>query len=207
MSEPTRIYHMAYLQNLPSILERGGLLSFNRMREEGMAYQSIAFESVQDRRARKLIPCGPKGCLHDYIPFYFTPRTPMLYTISRGNVSTCPGGQASVVFLVSTAERIREAGLGLVFSDGHGIMALSRFYEDLKDLDRIDWVVIEAKYWNDFPDGKRKRQAEFLVHQEVPWTALLGVAALDKVTADTVQKIISDCGLSAPVAVRKNWYF
>ncbi len=48
-------------------------------------------------------------------------------------------------------------------------MALSDFYNDLADLGNIHWEAVKAKYWNDFPDGKRLRQAEFLVYESFEW--------------------------------------
>ncbi len=58
-------------------------------------------------------------------------------------------GQATVVHLVSSAQRVHAAGLEFVFTDGHAIMAISDFFQDLRDLDRVDWKVMQARYWAD----------------------------------------------------------
>ena len=59
---------------------------------------------------------------------------------------------------------IAAAKAGFVFTDGHAIMQLSKFYDDLGYLTEIDWDIMEEKYWRDTiedPDRKRRRQAEF----------------------------------------------
>jgi hypothetical protein len=123
------------------------------------------------------VPCGPGGSLHDYVPFYFTKLSPMLFTINKGNVP-CEGGQGALVHLVSTVQRVVAAGLGYAFSDGHGIMAYSNFYDDVAHLGEVDWDVVGSRYWADtIEDGDRKRrkQAEFLVRDRLPLSILSGL--------------------------------
>ena len=76
--------------------------------------------------------------MHDYVPFYFAPRSPMLYAIHMGNVDGCTAGQADIVYLVASAQRIEENGFSFVFTDGHGTMALSDFFDDLSSLNEVD---------------------------------------------------------------------
>jgi len=83
------------------------------------------------------------GTLHDYVPFYFAPRSPMLFTISRGNVPTC-SNQEPVVHLVTNIQAVQAAGLPFVFTDGHGIMQLTSFFEDLAQLDHVDWTIMRT---------------------------------------------------------------
>ena len=134
---PTGIYHSTHMDNVLSTIATGALLAMRKLREEHRDYSTIAYESIQDHRASTRVPCGPGGVLHDYIPFYFAPRSPMLCAISHGKVASCPN-QDDVVHLVSAAEEVRDAGLGFALTDGHGIMAWTEFYDDLADLDKID---------------------------------------------------------------------
>jgi hypothetical protein len=83
---PIPIYHITHIDNLKSILSAGRLLAYNAMSAAKTQYPNIAYENIQDRRATTYVPCGRGGVLHDYVPFYFAPRSPMLYTINRGNV-------------------------------------------------------------------------------------------------------------------------
>jgi len=66
--DPVYIYHITHIDNLPGIIEAGGLLANNSAAENG--FVNIAHESIQQRRHSKQVPCGPGGLLHDYAPFY-----------------------------------------------------------------------------------------------------------------------------------------
>ncbi|HZP39483.1 MAG TPA: DUF4433 domain-containing protein [Methylomirabilota bacterium] len=207
---PTPIYHITHLQNLDSILRAGGLRTCAQLLEEGVAYANIAHQNIQDRRRWTPVPCGPGGVLHDYVPCYFGPRSPMLYVISRGGVEGYAGGQAPVVHLVSTAQAIQAARLGFVFTDGHGIMAVTEFFHDLADLDKVDWKVMKMKYWNDTPedgDRSRRRQAEFLVHQFFPWTLVQAIGVMTPAIAAQVTHALRGQAHQPAVIVRRGWYY
>lgn len=179
------------------------------MARDDIEHVSIAYESVQGKRARTNVPCGPGGCLHDYVPFYFAPRSPMLYAIHKGLVE-CPDGQNGLACIVSTTELILAASLGYAFTDGHGIMALTNFYDDLSHLDRIDWAVMRSRYWNDtadHPDRKRRRQAEFLVHKFVPWKCVLGIGVNKTAAVATVRNLLGEFGESADIRVKPDFFF
>ena len=81
---PTPIYHITHVNNLPLIMADRGLRCNADLRRGRVAYSDIAYGNIQDRRARTAVTCGPRGLLHDYVPFYFGPRSPMLLTISSG---------------------------------------------------------------------------------------------------------------------------
>ncbi len=167
--DPVYLYHITHVDNLPSIIEAGGLLANNSVAEGG--YVNIAHESIQRRRRSKRVPCGPGGLLHDYAPFYLGRKSPMLYAISKSTVEGYEQGQAPVIYLGSKVEAVIAAGLPFVFTDGHAAMDLTDFYDDLANLGQIDWPLMSATYWLDneeYPDRKRRRQAEFLIHQFAP---------------------------------------
>ena len=88
---PTPVYHLTHIDNLASIIQSGGCLSFNRKQNQGIGHIDVAYETIQVRRAQTSVPCGSGGCLHDYVPFFFAPRPPMLYAIYR----TRPKAQAA----------------------------------------------------------------------------------------------------------------
>ena len=72
-------------------------MATNSLRRQRINYVDIAYQGIQDRRATTRVPCGAEGVLHDYVPFYFAPRSPMLYTIHKGNVESYREGQAPVI--------------------------------------------------------------------------------------------------------------
>jgi len=205
---PTRIFHITDVDNLGRILNDGGLHCKQALDTQAVPYTNVAYDTVQDRRARTRVPCGPGGPLHNYVPFYFAPRSPMLYTINRGNV---PGrGQRSVVHLVSTVEAVVAAKLAWVFTDGHAIMGLTEFFDDLADLGRIDWNIMREQYWADTQsdgDRSRRRQAEFLVHGFFPWNLVLGIGVLDDTIRKQVEAALGSSLHRPQVRIVPKWYY
>lgn len=192
------------------ILEAGELRAKRALDQEDGGYTNIAHRSIQDRRAHTRVPCGPRGVLHDYVPFYFGSRSPMLYTISRGNVEGFSGGQGCIVHLVSTVQAVQTEGLGFVFTDGHGIMVFTEFYDDLARLDEVDWPLMSAQYWADTDDDldrKRRRQAEFLVHQRFPVTLIHAIGVMDQHRKSETEALLAGLGLAIPVSVQRGWYY
>jgi len=207
---PTPIYHITPIENLRMILEVGELRAKRALDQEDTGYTNIAHQTIQDRRAHTPVPCGPRGVLHDYVPFYFGPRSPMLFTISRGNVEGFTGGQQSIVHLVSTIQVVQAAGLGFVFTDGHGIMAITGFYDDPAQLDEVDWPLMNAHYWADTDDDldrKRRRQAEFLVHQRFPVPLIQGIGVINQHKKTEAEALLAEFGLTIPVAAKPGWYY
>lgn len=166
----TRIYHITHRDNLISILEAGGLLCDKK--SQNRCQVSVAHTHIKQRRAQRVVSCGNGGHLSDYVPFYFAPRSPMLYAIHKGSVSRYQSSQEQVIYLVSSVETIVQGNANFVFIDGHAEMQISQFYNLPSDLDKVDWQLMKGRYWHDTTadtDRKRRRQAEFLVHDFMPW--------------------------------------
>jgi len=208
---PLPIYHITPIDNLESIISEGGLLAYNVMLETGTNYTNIAYENIQDRRARIRVPCGAGGVLHDYVPFYFAPRSPMLYTINQGNVPNYTQGQAALIHLVSHVENIEARGdLDFVFTDGHAIMEFTTFFDDLNYLDNIDWDVMRLRYWrdtNEDNDRKRRRQAEFLVRKIFPWELITEIGVINSTIKAKTENILQNFTHKPSVIVQKSWYY
>lgn len=195
----TFIHHITHIENLPLILSSGGLIAKNRLRQQQINYLDIAYEGIQDRRSRTPVPCGAGGVLHDYVPFYFAPRSPMLCAIHNGRVASYTKGQKPVIHLVVEAEAIEAENIAFAFTDGHAVMVYSEFYNDLQALEFvIDWNIMKDNYWADTPedgDRKRRRQAEFLVHQFCPWRLITKIGVIDRIIKSQVEQIGCDLNM------------
>lgn len=180
------------------------------MQCETIEFSNIAHSRIQDRRLETPVPCGPGGYLHDYVPFYFAPKSPMLYAIKKGNVEGCSATQADIIYLVSSAQTIKTAGTGFVFTDGHGTMQLSEFYDDLNYLSEIDWNIMKEKYWRDTledPDRKRRRQAEFLVFSQFSWNYVEKIGVFNRRVQREIMDAISRGFHKPPVNIESGWYY
>lgn len=204
------IFHMTHIRNLPLIVKYGGLLCDARLDEIGDKPVSIAYNDIKERRARKPVTCGRGGMVADYVPFYFAPRSPMLYTINRGNVAHYTGDQSDIVHLVASIASIVDAGLDFVFTDGHPVIAVTSFFDDLGDLGKVDWPLMESKYWHDTaddPDRKRRRQAEFLVRDFFPWALVDYIAVRNQTAAKLVSETVDLSSGRPSVILKPGWYY
>ena len=207
---PTPVYHLTHIDNLASIIQSGGCLSFNQMQNQGIGHVSVAYDNIQDRRARTLVPCGPGGCLHDHVPFFFAPRPPMLYAIHGGSVEGYEQGQIPLIYLVTKAQTVNNSGSAWVFTDGHATMAFTEFFDDLKNLDKIDWEVMESQYWNDtptLPDRKRRRQAEFLIKDSCPWELFSEIGVINSRMESRVKMMLENSMHQPIVQIHRKWYY
>ena len=204
-----RIYHITHERNLPAILAAGGLHCVASM--QGVGFTSIAHTTIQARRSSTLVPCGPGGVLHDFVPFYFGPRSPMLYAIACGKVDGHSGGQDPIVYLVSDTEDVIRSGARFVFTDGHAAMVpLTSFFDDPAMLDRVDFPLMREKFWYDTPednDRKRRRQAEFLVHQFVPWSLIRGIGVRTSSAKARVEAILEQVNMPMKIVELPRWYY
>lgn len=152
---------------------------------------------------------GAGGTLADYVPFYFAPRSPMLYAISTGWVDGYAGPQEDILHLVCSVDELAKPGR-FVITTRHPIAPLAEQRVDLGVLDELDWPLMNAAYWNDTDaDGDRKsrRQAEFLVHRYVSVQAIRLVGAMTKTAAERAAALLDAMPHPPPVVVRKGWYY
>lgn len=207
---PTFIYHITSIVNLHSIITNNGLVCISQLHKYGSSFVNIAYEQIQSRRSEKQVPLPPYGNLHDYVPFYFAPRSPMLYTINQGNVPQYQGGQNQIIYLVSTVQQVLSKKIPFVFTDGHAIMNYSEFFSDPVDLEQIDWGIMRSLYWNDtteYPDRKRKRQAEFLAFEFFPIDSVLEIGVINETYEAQALKVLKGNSINIPVKVRREWYY
>ena len=89
--ERSLIFRLTHVDNLPWILANGLHCQTFNVRDPN--FVEIGNPDLIERRPAKRIPIAPGETLAHYVPFYFTPCSPMLYNIRTGwnNVCTAPG--------------------------------------------------------------------------------------------------------------------
>lgn len=170
----------------------------------------IGMPDLIQRRAGRIVPCGPGGTLGDYVPFHFTPWSVMMLNIKSGynNVIKRPNGE--IVILVSSLPKLQEIGARFVFTNGHAYLQETDYFEDLSDLTRIDWDLLRSRNFIRDPDdpGKVGRyQAEALIHRHVPVDGLLGIACYDETVRQRLEHEARSRGLSLQAKTVPKWYF
>ena len=79
----------------------------------------------------------------------------------------------------------------------------------LKDLDRIDWNLLNQKDFRRNPEdpGKLDRyQAEALVHRALPVDALTGIACYDSDSRARIEAMTAEEGVQVSVRTYPDWY-
>jgi len=213
------VFHFTHVSHLSAIV-RDGLLSDSVVHAGGRLTHEAGDLGIKDQRRRRAVPCGPGGVVADYVPFYFAPRSPMLYRITNpqgladGGVVTYNGGPDELVYLVTSVERLHQAGLSLVLTDRNAAAALAKFRSaptSWFESGFIDWPLMNARLWNDttgYPDRMARRMAECLAHQCVPWACFAKVAVANAAVARQARDALISAGEHAMVPVPEpNWYF
>lgn len=206
----TAIYHITHTDNLPLILEQNGLCSDNERKIRQLSPVGIAHNHIKERRAHKRVIKSQGGTLADYVPFYFAPRSPMLYAIHKNQVEGYNGTQQNVVHLCTSVEIIAQKALPYFFTDGHAVMEISEPFEDLTDLSRIDWNIMRETYWHDTDndgDRTRRRQAEFLLYQFLPWTMVTEIGVMTERIAQQVTEKLKEADYIPQIVVHREWYY
>lgn len=201
--EQILIYHITDVANLPSILAAGGLRSDAAM--STASHQVIGYNHIKERRLKEIqVSCCGGRFVGEFVPFYFCPRSPMLYTINQGNTGRSPGCQKSIVHLVSTVALALGVERDWAVSDGNAGARHTSFYANLDAIDSLDWAAIRATDWR----GRiHEKSAEFLVADFFPLTGIESVGCHNSAIVQQVQSIMAHQGWRPALNVEPNWYY
>lgn len=210
---PTRpkLYHIVHVDRLASIITDGCLWSDAEVNQRTPPGTGIGMSNIKQRRLTELtLTSHPALHVGDSVPFYFCPRSVMLYLIHRGNHPelTYRGGQGPIIHFeadlhtsVAWANANRRRWAFTLSNAG------AYYFEDrcdLAQLDQINWTAVQARDWKALKEGK---QAEFLLEQEFPWHL---VERIGVKSADTYRQVVNalpSSGHRPRVEVLTDWYY
>ncbi|NMO50677.1 DUF4433 domain-containing protein [Actinoplanes sp. TBRC 11911] len=210
MAELIPIYHFTHRANLPKILEAGLLLCDRLCRESDLTVRDIAYSGLKQKRAVTEVEVPPGGTLADYVPFYFGTRSPMMYAYKKGKVTGKPENLDNLVYFATDVEDVADTGRQFAFTDGHPIREPKAFYNDLADLSFVDFPLMKERMWidtDDDPDRRRRRQAEFLVHQRIELNLFRVVGTRTARMKNEVMQLLEEHRIALPCDVKSNWYY
>lgn len=202
------IFRITHRDNVPWILGHG--MCCRNASVQDPNYRTIGNPELIDKRQRRSVPIPPGGTLSDYIPFYFTPYTPMMLNIKTGYGGITKVPNEDVVIFVSSLRRLHETGRSFLFTDRHAYLVNAEFYDDMDDLDKIDWRILQNRDFKRDPDdpGKLERyQAEALVHDRLPVESFIGIVCYTEKVKNLLNQMVSDGGLQLQVVKQRGWYF
>lgn len=199
------LYRMIHIENIPHVLQYG--ITHRNSIKANPNFVPIGDSSIISRRETKMLANG--RLLGDYIPFYFGTRFPMLYVIQNGYNGVNRTIPEDIIYCVTSVQEILISEIDFLFSNGHAIDNLSSFYskEDIKNINNIvDFDAVNKSWWideNDL-DIKRRKEAEFLLSEDLPINYILGYICYK----EEVKSRLIDYGIcNSKIVVRPNFYF
>lgn len=212
-----KIYHIVHVDRLASIIADGRLWSDAAMADRAEPGTTIGMNDIKLRRLNELSLASHPGLMVGRcVPFYFCPRSVMLYLIWQANHPnlTYRGGQQQIVHLEAdlraTVNWAEANGLRWAFTLSN---AGAYYFEDrcnLARLDEVNWDAVGAARWSgpgiagSVKDGK---QAEFLVEREFPWELVERVGVLSNGIAQQVAEATQGVVRRPRVELRPEWYY
>lgn len=206
-----KLYHIAHVDRLAAILADQCLWCDREVLRRAPAGTSIGMNSIKQRRLAELTLSNyPDLYVGDCVPFYFCPRSVMLYLIHQGNHPELSyrGGQGPIVHFEADLQAVVAWAKGKrrrwAFTLSN---AGARYFEDRCDLsllDEIDWNAVQARDWRQCKEGK---QAEFLVEQNFPWHLVERIGVQSRTTYQRAMNALPAEGHRPAVEILPQWYY
>lgn len=206
-----KIYHIVHVDRLPSIIENDGLLCDAQMVGRQGTGTVIGMDTIKERRLKELtLSSHPDLYVGRCVPFYFCPRSVMLYLLYRGNHPdvTYRGGQGPIVHLEADLYRtvkwaeINNMRWAFTLSN-----AGSSYFEDRNDLNslgEIKWQAVQARKWE---RNKDEKQAEFLLETRFPWQLVDRIGVYSQGIATQALGDLAHSDYKPRVEIKKRWYY
>ena len=216
MSQPPanpKIYHITHVNNLPAIIQGGGLWSDAKRIELGLDTNLVGMSRIKQRRlVERPVSCWAGTMVGSYVPFYYCPRSIMLYILDRSNHQDIDyrGGQGPIVHLEADLNAtINWAAANNVIwalSPSNAGASYANFYNSTDELNQIDWDAVGNRDFRS-PRVKEGKQAEFLVHNWFPWQLVERIGVFDQNRLELVTQTLVTSAHQPPVQVENGWYY
>ena len=206
-----KVYHILHVDRLRSVMSDGGLWCDAVIAGRTSTGTVIGMNKIKQRRLNELtLSSHPDLYVGSCVPFYFCPRSIMLYLIHKANhlELSYRGGQGPIVHLEFDLKEVA------AWADNNNQRwaftlsnAGSRFFEDrcnLTQLNEIDWEAVKAHSWQDCQEEK---QAEFLVESRVPWQLVERVGVGKESTYQLAANALTDAPHKPRLEVMEKWYY
>lgn len=215
--EQPKIYHIVHIDRLRPIVDSGCLWCDAEAIRRSALGTSVGMNKIKQRRLHELkLSSHPDLFVGQCVPFYFCPRSVMLYLLSQANHPELEyrQGQGPIVHLevdlyraVQWAEENHKRWAFTLSNAG------SYYFEDRCDLNQlheINWDAVFANKWSGVGIPgiiKEEKQSEFLVEGFFPWYLVERIGVLSERMVYKVIKAISGDEHKPSVEARSDWYY
>ncbi len=212
MAMPARpkIYHICHVDRLASIIACNGLLSDAVIQQQPLPGTVVGMNNIKQRRLTELqLSSHPGLFVGQCVPFYFCPRSVMLYLIYRRNSElTYQGGQESIIHLEAdlhaTVAWANAQAKRWVFTLSNAGAYYFEGRNNLAQLNQVNWDAVQANNWQQCKEGK---QAEFLLEYGFPWQLVERIGVRNHLIHGQVANALPAQGHRPVVEIRPEWYY
>jgi hypothetical protein len=198
------------VDKLPFILAETGLLCDSEVTKKQCGGTVIGLGHIKTRRlTEKTLRNYPDLHVGDCVPFYFSPRSVMLFYIHKNNFGLdYKGGQEPIIHLVAdlqeTVDWANENKQRWAFTTSNAGSKYFEDYADLKQLNKINWESVNAEFWKDCKEAK---QAEFLLERYFPWYLVKKIGVHSDGIKQRVISILNSNEHRPNVEIKREWYY
>lgn len=207
-SEYAFIWRIVHCDNMPWLIQNG--LHCANTTVQSNNWITIGDKELIDKRSTRPVPIGHGGTLNDYIPFYFTPFSPMLFNIHTGYKGITKVANKDIIILVTSLRDLKSNDINFIFTDRHANIKYASFYQDLAYLDNIDWNILQRRDFsrdNNNPQKMERYMAEALIYKNYPIDQLKAIVCYSEAVKVKIQGWLNQHNSNVPVVVRSDWYF
>lgn len=206
-----KIYHIIHADRLESIIADGCLWCDAEMACRESRGTTIGMGTIKHRRLNHLtLTCHPDLFVGGCVPFYFCPRSVMLYVIHCANHAELSyrGGQQPIIHLeadmLATIQWAEQNRKRWAFTNANAAAAYAEHHATWEDLRELNWDAIKATVWRDCRDDK---QAEFLVEHAFPWELVSRIGVMSQAIHHQVAKALEASNHRPNVEIMRDWYY
>jgi hypothetical protein len=212
-----KIYHIVHVDRLPSIITDGYLWCDKEILRRAPLGTTIGMNDIKKRRLTELtLTSYPDLHVGDCVPFYFCPRSIMLYLLYQANHPELGyhGGPGPIVQMeadldasVAWAKAINQRWAFTLSNAG------AYYFEDrcdLRQLNEINWDAVQANQWagNGIPSSvKEGKQSEFLMEYSFPWHLIERIGVHSLGIYKQVTNALPSGGHRPQVEIKPEWYY
>jgi ssDNA thymidine ADP-ribosyltransferase, DarT len=218
MAQPVapKVYHIVHIDRLQSIAADGFLWADAVMMQRLNSGTTIGMSSIKQRRLALEVGCRPGLHVGECVPFYFCPRSVMLYLLHSANHPelTYRGGQGPILHFetdlhatVTWAQANHKRWAFTLSNAG------ARYFEDrcnLGQLNELNWDAVEARQWSGTGVSstvKEGKQAEFLIEECFPWSLIERVGVHSQTVGQRTMQMMQALAHKPRVEIRPEWYY
>ena len=201
-----------HINNFPSVLNEGKIYCDRIMQSKNLKSFSIGLSDIKKRRLNKLkLSSYPALFVGDFVPFYFCPRSIMLYLIYKKNPNLkYKGGQSDIIHLEADLfEVIKWATINNIKWAFTFSNAGAYYFKDsnlTKDLEFLNWDAIESDNWAE-NTIKEAKQSEFLLENSFDISLVRKIGVQNYNMFNNVNQILKNYKMDLKVEIKKNWYY